>query len=130
MANWVDFLSLTVTLSLIAGVTFGLLYIVKKVSEAVQATKASLKNKGVNISSNGMHVKTSRRLNREDYMDATQRGLLKALHNSMYGPGRPPTPESLHAKGSEMAARELGSSAEDREKGRHLHSSSIKKNAK
>ncbi|EPS94451.1 hypothetical protein FOMPIDRAFT_1134343, partial [Fomitopsis schrenkii] len=75
------------TLSIAGGVVFGLLYIVKAMSQVAEATKASLKNKGVNLSIEGVSIKTDKRWDRGDYLDATQRGFVKAYNNSSFGPG-------------------------------------------
>ncbi|OBZ72961.1 Nuclease PA3 [Grifola frondosa] len=85
MSNWIDFLSLVITLSVIAAVVYGLSYIVRQTSKAVQSTKDSFKAKGVHISKEGVSVKTSRRLDRESEIDAAQRGFIKAMKASSGG---------------------------------------------
>lgn len=45
----------------------------------------SLKDKGLHISDRGVSVKTTSRFNREDYVDATQRGFIKAMGASSFG---------------------------------------------
>ncbi|GBE85631.1 hypothetical protein SCP_0801500 [Sparassis crispa] len=85
MAGWIDVLSLIVTLSLIAAVVLGIIYVMRAMSSVVESTKESLKTKGVDLSKGGMSVKTHGRYNREDYLDATQRHLMKALHTSKFG---------------------------------------------
>ena len=49
-----------------------------------------LKSRGVNISDKGVSVKTTSRFNREDYLDATQRGVIKAMSAASFGPGENP----------------------------------------
>ncbi|KAI0764231.1 hypothetical protein BD413DRAFT_196755 [Trametes elegans] len=85
MANWIDYLSLVVTISLLTALVYGGLIAAKAISSAVQSTKASLETKGVNISRSGVSVKTNKRYEREDYLDATQRGFIKAMKASSAG---------------------------------------------
>jgi len=99
MANWVDFLSLITTLSVICGIAYGVYYIAMQGRAALESTKQSLKSKGVNVSEHGISVKTSRRLDREGYMDATQRSVIKALQNSQFGPSS----DTLHVPGPDRA---------------------------
>jgi len=87
MASWIDFVSLTLTLSIAAAVLYGLIHIGRATSQAAEATKASLKNRGVNLSKEGVSIKTNRRWDRDSYLDATQRGFVKAYNNASFGPG-------------------------------------------
>ncbi|KZT66312.1 hypothetical protein DAEQUDRAFT_473047 [Daedalea quercina L-15889] len=87
MANWIDVFSLVLTLSIASAVVLGLVYIGKATSQAAEATKASLKNRGVNLSKDGVSIKTNKRWDRGDYLDATQRGFVKAYNNSTFGSG-------------------------------------------
>ncbi|PPQ74754.1 hypothetical protein CVT26_005051, partial [Gymnopilus dilepis] len=77
--NWHATHSIRQTISVLGGIVYGILYIVKSVNDGLESTKASLKSKGLDISSTGVSVKTSRRFDREDYVDATQRGIIKAM---------------------------------------------------
>lgn len=43
-----------------------------------------LKSKGVNISSSGVSVRTKSHYSHEDYVDATQRGLIRAMNASAF----------------------------------------------
>lgn len=84
------------TAAVCAGVVYGILYVVKQISRGVDSTKEayvlaliihafgplaspsfssfrSLKTKGLHVSKEGVSVKTTGRLNREAYVDATQR---------------------------------------------------------
>ncbi|KAF9231736.1 hypothetical protein BU15DRAFT_55800 [Melanogaster broomeanus] len=45
-----------------------------------------LEGKGIRISDKGVSVKTQRRFDREDYVDATPRGSIKALNAASFGP--------------------------------------------
>ncbi|KAG2365960.1 hypothetical protein BDR07DRAFT_578880 [Suillus spraguei] len=73
MASWIDIFSFLTTTSLFVGTILGVIYIAKRLSEAAQNTKESLENKGISISDKGVSIKTSKRLDRENYVDATQR---------------------------------------------------------
>jgi len=79
MANWFDVLSFLLTASIFVGVVVGVAIGVKKISEAINNTKETLKAKGVHISDKGVSVKTSSRMSREDYIDATQRGFINSI---------------------------------------------------
>ncbi|KAJ8473761.1 hypothetical protein ONZ45_g4987 [Pleurotus djamor] len=72
MANWIDLFSLFATISVFAGIIYGVIYVVNSVSQGVASTKEALAHKGLVISDKGMSVKTSKRFDREDYVDATQ----------------------------------------------------------
>ncbi|KAA1473334.1 hypothetical protein DENSPDRAFT_270067 [Dentipellis sp. KUC8613] len=106
MAAWVDIFSLILvrpsftcssphdeteispflqTTFVFVGSILGAVYLVRKISAYVTRTKESLKQKGWTISEKGVSVKTSGRMNREDYLDATQRGLIKAMGASHHG---------------------------------------------
>ncbi|KDQ58151.1 hypothetical protein JAAARDRAFT_34963 [Jaapia argillacea MUCL 33604] len=85
MANWIDIVSLIITAAIIGGLIYGFMYITGSVSTAVASTKESLKSRGLDISPTGVSVKTSGRLNREDYLDATQRGIVKLANAASFG---------------------------------------------
>jgi len=85
MANWGDFFALIATIAVFGGVIYGILKLSGSVSEGVKSTKDKLKERGYDISGKGVSVKTSKRLNREDYVDATQRGIIRALEASSFG---------------------------------------------
>ncbi|KAI0641659.1 hypothetical protein C8Q79DRAFT_918996, partial [Trametes meyenii] len=73
------------TVSVISALAYGGYLAMRAISQAVQATKDSLKSKGVNVSKSGVSVKTNKRYEREDYLDATQRGFIKAMKASSGG---------------------------------------------
>jgi len=79
----------------------------------MQNTKESLKNKGWNISETGVSVKTSKRFDREDYLDSTQRTLVKALGSSSYGDS---TSESPKAPVMERISSSLSTHSANEEK--------------
>ncbi|KAF9476131.1 hypothetical protein BDN70DRAFT_882844 [Pholiota conissans] len=61
------------------------MFVTKSINEGVASTKQTLKSKGIDVTASGMSVKTSKRFGREDYVDATQRGVVKALQASSFG---------------------------------------------
>ncbi|KAJ7265920.1 hypothetical protein B0H12DRAFT_1230325 [Mycena haematopus] len=85
MADWMDMVSLLVTLSVCGGIIYVVLLVVRSVSQGVESAKEGLKTKGVHITDKGVSVKTSKRFDREDYVDATQRGIIKAANASSFG---------------------------------------------
>ncbi|KAF9232173.1 hypothetical protein BU15DRAFT_55274, partial [Melanogaster broomeanus] len=78
--------SLRQTTLIFVGTILGVVYVVKQVSSGVKSTKESLESKGIRISDKGVSVKTQKRFDREDYVDATQRGCIKALNAASFGP--------------------------------------------
>ncbi|CAA7264565.1 unnamed protein product [Cyclocybe aegerita] len=82
MATWIDLFALFATISVLTAIVYAILFVVKSVNQGVNATKESLKSRGLDVSASGVAVKTSRRFDREDYVDATQRGFVKALNAS------------------------------------------------
>ncbi|KAJ3738683.1 hypothetical protein DFH05DRAFT_1516908 [Lentinula detonsa] len=85
MADLSDFIALIATIAIFAGIIYIIYTVTGTVSEGVKSTKDRLKEKGYEISDQGMSVKTSKRMNREDYVDATQRGLIRAMGASSFG---------------------------------------------
>lgn len=79
MAGWTDLFSLLVTIGIFGGTVYGVVYLANQISEGIKSTKENLKTKGYDISNKGVSIKTSKRFDREDYVDATQRGMLKAM---------------------------------------------------
>jgi len=86
MASWIDIIAFLTTTILFVGTIFGIILIAKRLSAAVQNTKQSLQNKGISISDKGVSIKTSKRFDRENYVDATQRGIIKVLDASNFPP--------------------------------------------
>jgi len=87
MANWLDLLSLLATVAVFGGVIYAVLIVVRSVSQGVESAKEGMKAKGVHITDKGLSVKTSKRFDREDYVDATQRGFVKAMNASSFRKG-------------------------------------------
>ncbi|KAJ7667533.1 hypothetical protein DFH06DRAFT_1469489 [Mycena polygramma] len=94
MANWLDIVSFVLTVSVFAGAVYVVLLVVRSVSQGVESAKEGLKTKGVHITDKGVAVKTSKRFDREDYVDATQRGIVNVVNASSFrkGPGDSGTP--------------------------------------
>ncbi|KAK0213845.1 hypothetical protein IW262DRAFT_1467187 [Armillaria fumosa] len=89
MASWLDFIALLVTVGICGGIVYGILCASSSLSESVAATKEKLKEKGYTISDKGVSVKTSKRFGREDYVDATQRGFVRAMGAASFGSSSP-----------------------------------------
>lgn len=85
MATWIDILSLSITTILFVGTVLVITYVVRQISTSIQSTKESLKTRGISISKEGVSVKTDKRFDRERYLDATQRGIIKAMGASSFG---------------------------------------------
>jgi len=85
MASLIDFLSLLLTSALFVGFIVGVVYAVQQIQLAVNKTKQRLESKGLHITDSGVSVKTDKRFDREDYVDATQRGVIKAMGATSFG---------------------------------------------
>jgi hypothetical protein len=94
MAGLVDFLSLLATLAVFGGVIYGVIFVMKTVNEGVASTKESLKAKGLHVTSSGVSVKTDKRFDRADYVDATQRGIMNAMNASSFRKGAAAMPNA------------------------------------
>jgi len=92
MSTWLDVVAFVVTFSVIGAAIWGITIASKQIKESVQSTKETLKSKGLDISGEGISVKTSRRFDRGDYVDATQRGFIKAMSASSFGSTTPDSP--------------------------------------
>ncbi|EJD00550.1 uncharacterized protein FOMMEDRAFT_47198, partial [Fomitiporia mediterranea MF3/22] len=68
------------TAAAFVGAILAVKFIAEQISSTVTATKESLKNRGLHISDKGVSVKTTSRYTLEDYVDATQRGFIKAMN--------------------------------------------------
>jgi len=121
MANWIDFFALVLTLAVVGGVIYGILTISRQLTESVQSTKESLKNKGLHISGKGVSIKTSKRFDREDYVDATQRGFIKAMGASSFGrtdsTSGTPVSDRMSRQDSSSSIHSNGNSEDKKRKG-------------
>lgn len=107
MPSWTDYLSLTLTISLIAAAVYGVLYLREQIQKGIRASKDKLHDRGIDISARGAHVKTRSKLaDREQYFDATQRGVMKALSKASVGhEGAPEERSSRHGSFSSLRSR-------------------------
>ncbi|KAG2155255.1 uncharacterized protein EDB93DRAFT_1101827 [Suillus bovinus] len=86
MASWIDIFSFLTITTLFLGTILIIILVVKSLSAAAQQTKQSLQDRGISISDKGVSIKTSKRFDRENYVDATQRGIIKVLDASNFSP--------------------------------------------
>ncbi|KZW03380.1 hypothetical protein EXIGLDRAFT_759242 [Exidia glandulosa HHB12029] len=124
MSSFTDLVSLVLVVSLFGGiigtstsiatlqvlmcVPVGVMYVGNMVSAALSSTQENLKNKGINVSRDGVKVKTNRRgVDREEMLDATQRGFVNALNSAQYG-----TPEAQKSVASHLSHRKAPSKAQ------------------
>ncbi|KAH8995963.1 hypothetical protein EDB92DRAFT_110508 [Lactarius akahatsu] len=111
-------IDLLFTVAFVVGSVLLVALLVRKCSAAVDATKCSLEKRGWKVSSHSLSVPASKRatlLNRERYLDATQRGLSKAAHASTFGTG-----SELHSRTSADRLRGSDISGEERKHRLHL----------
>ncbi|KAI6165090.1 hypothetical protein EDD17DRAFT_1419522, partial [Pisolithus thermaeus] len=73
------------TIIVFVGTILAVIYSARKFTSTVAATKESLKNRGISVSDRGVSIKTDKRLDMEDYVDATQRGMIKVLDAASFG---------------------------------------------
>ncbi|KAG6337179.1 hypothetical protein ID866_1893 [Astraeus odoratus] len=85
MATWIDLFSLSLTTFVFVGTILAIIYVARRITSSIQTTKESLKSKGIAISDKGISVTTNKRFDREHYVDATQRGFIKAMNASSFG---------------------------------------------
>ncbi|KAF8264404.1 hypothetical protein EI94DRAFT_1805888 [Lactarius quietus] len=111
----IDLFSFILTTTLVIGSVLAIAIIVRKCSAAVDSTKSSLEKRGWKVSSHGMSVPVGKRsvVDREHYLDATQRGLSKAANASTFG-GSP------HMESSALRTS-LSSSSHDEHDADHRH---------
>jgi len=127
MASWFDYIALFVTVVLFAGFVYGMVAITSSISSGINNAKTQLKERGIHVSDKGVSVKTASRFNREDYIDATQRGFIKGMSAASFG-----TADNLEAKtpvlnrttssqsnGSAISASASGDSMDNGEKKKH-----------
>jgi len=77
--SWTDYIQLIITVVLVGGFVGGAIFLVRTIQETVACTKANLKAKGFDVTKNGIHIKTDKRMDRESYMDATHRGFINGV---------------------------------------------------
>lgn len=104
----IDLCSFLFTTAFVIGTVLAITHLVRKSSAFISSTKSSLEKRGWKVSSHGMSVPVGRRsvVDREHYLDATQRGLAKAANASTFG-ASPRTPDlRLSSSTSTAAARD------------------------
>ncbi|KAH9054872.1 hypothetical protein EDB87DRAFT_1688756 [Lactarius vividus] len=114
-------IDLLFTVVFVVGSVLLVALLVRKCSAAVDATKSSLEKRGWKVSSHSLSVPVSRRatlLNRERYLDATQRGLSKAANASTFG-SSPHLAGEPHSRAP--ADRCWNAGAADEEERKHHH---------
>ncbi|KAF8814584.1 hypothetical protein BYT27DRAFT_7156730 [Phlegmacium glaucopus] len=117
MAGWIDFLSLTATIGVIGGIIYGVIYVIHVIEDGWASTKQALKTKGLDVSKKGVSVKTSRRFDREDYLDATHRGIVRAVGASSFRKAENTTTDSSQTPPKlERASSESANSTSDGKK--------------
>ncbi|THH09504.1 hypothetical protein EW145_g1976 [Phellinidium pouzarii] len=132
MASWFDIIALCFTVVVFIGAILGFRFIATQISSVVNATKESLKSQGLTIDDKGISVRTTSRYSREDYVDATQRGFIRAMGASVFGPAEPipvsgsesstaaskPPPLSRHGSSTSSLTNDSADTPEEKEKKR------------
>ncbi|TDL23441.1 hypothetical protein BD410DRAFT_897515 [Rickenella mellea] len=116
MASWFDVVALLITAAVFGGTIYGVVYIAQQLSQTVKSTKETLKERGLHISDSGVSVKTNSRFNREDYIDATQRGLLKTMSASSFGTPDEAVKTPVLSRQDSAASTGSGKEKEEKEK--------------
>ncbi|TFK21569.1 hypothetical protein FA15DRAFT_672442 [Coprinopsis marcescibilis] len=95
--NLVDIFSLITTITLCAGFVFFAVYGLRTIQAGIASTKESLKSKGLTVSRTGVSLKTDKRMDRDEYLNATQRGFVNLVEASSFrrGDGTVVTPGPL-----------------------------------
>ncbi|GJJ11435.1 hypothetical protein Clacol_005668 [Clathrus columnatus] len=96
MATITDVVYLLVILAVIGGSVAVILSIVNAANRVGSNTKEKLKAKGYDISPSGVSIQTNKRMNREDYLDATQRNVVKAIQASSINRGTDANSKKTH----------------------------------
>ncbi|KAJ6543920.1 hypothetical protein B0H19DRAFT_290562 [Mycena capillaripes] len=134
MANWLDMISLLVTVSVFGGIIYVVLLVVRSVSQGVESAKEGLKTKGVHITDKGVSVKTSKRFDREDYVDATQRGIVNVVNASSFRKGAADSGSDPHLspplKSSPSSSSSVTSGDGEKKKKKGLFKRSVSGNGK
>ncbi|KIM44039.1 hypothetical protein M413DRAFT_443099 [Hebeloma cylindrosporum] len=118
MANFIDILSLVATITVFGGVIYGVIFVMRSINEGVASTKESLKSRGLDVSASGVSIKTSKRFDREDYVDATQRGIVRAVGAASFKRNASPSsgPGKLEREASNSSSKSTGSEEKKKKK--------------
>jgi len=114
MYKFYDLVSFLFTTAIVVGTFIVIALLVHAYSDALQATKSSLEKRGWKVSSHGMSVPVGKRKlhDRENYLDATQRGLSRAANASTFGAApRLASPSSRDPAGQWSGVRSANASA-------------------
>ncbi|KAI5123025.1 hypothetical protein M0805_007646 [Coniferiporia weirii] len=125
MASWYDLFTLVLTISAFVGAVLGVRFVAARIRAAVDSTKESLKSKGLTISDKGVSVRTSSHLSREDYVDATQRGFMRAMNVAGFSKSNNIGDDPVDSPGSGPGS---GSPPKPAEMARHESNSSLHSN--
>lgn len=96
MGDWVHFVTLIIVVVLFVSAIVGAIYIARAVSDAIANAKESLKNKGLHVTDSGVAVKTSKRVDRENYLDRTQAALVNSMKYTSVGNKESSRSSSMH----------------------------------
>ncbi|TFK62621.1 hypothetical protein BDN72DRAFT_848466 [Pluteus cervinus] len=83
--NWIDIISLVLTILVCLAIGLGVIVVVKGIHTMGNAAQESLKSKGYTVTGHGVAVKTTGHQNREDYVSATQRQIVRAIGAATFG---------------------------------------------
>jgi hypothetical protein len=85
MTSWTDYLYLTLVLALLGGLGFVAIILTQKFNDGLQATRDTLKKQGLDITSQGVSVKTNKTYDQERYFDDTQKNLINVVKAATFG---------------------------------------------
>ncbi|KAF8628175.1 hypothetical protein AX15_004056 [Amanita polypyramis BW_CC] len=119
-----DLFELLVTLTIFSAAICLIFYVSESVRSISQTTKEYMKGRGYDVSTSGVSIRMDK-VDRETYLDATQRGIVRALEVSSVGQdGRPVlrrsiSPNPIHTNRAEVA----GTQHSHRDYGHYFHHS-------
>ncbi|RXW21878.1 hypothetical protein EST38_g3972 [Candolleomyces aberdarensis] len=68
-----DLLVFVIFVGVVGAVIYGVMLASKSIDAGVASTKESLKARGLDVSATGVSMRSDKRFDRQDYLDATQR---------------------------------------------------------
>ncbi|KAF9530739.1 hypothetical protein CPB83DRAFT_850221 [Crepidotus variabilis] len=117
MSTWFDVFALVATIAVFGAVAYGAVYAINSINEGVNSTKENLKSKGYHVSSSGVSVKTQKRFNKEDEIDAAQRGIINVMSAASFRKGEEPVaPQMTKSLSNSSSKSGKGNSTEDKKK--------------
>ncbi|KAG8924311.1 hypothetical protein FRC03_008879 [Tulasnella sp. 419] len=78
-STWTDFIWAMLQTAIFVGLAAGIWIAMKAMDKATANTKETLQSRGVSMDDGVVSVKTDRRLEREDYIDATRRRMVNMM---------------------------------------------------